>query len=123
MANGNKIVLDTNVILYLLQGELIESQIPSGRYFISFITELELLSFPKITPMEEQSIRKFLNDINIVDTSPLLKENAILLRKKYHLKLPDAIICATAFILNAHLVSADQAFDKVRSIKTIHLKI
>ena len=48
-------VLDTNTVLYLLGGRLAES-LPEAYYFISVITEIELLSYPLLQPGEE-SIR------------------------------------------------------------------
>jgi len=37
------ILLDTNVVLYFLGGRL-TNPLPSGQYFVSVITEIELLS-------------------------------------------------------------------------------
>jgi len=42
-------VLDTNTVLYLLGGRLAES-LPEAYYFISVITEIELLSYPLLQP-------------------------------------------------------------------------
>ena len=39
-----KAVLDTNAVIYLQKGMLAEP-LPRGHYFISVITEMELLSF------------------------------------------------------------------------------
>ncbi|PHM10709.1 PIN domain nuclease, partial [Nostoc sp. 'Peltigera malacea cyanobiont' DB3992] len=43
------ILLDTNVVLYFLGGRLV-NPLPSGEYFISVITEIELLSDPSLSP-------------------------------------------------------------------------
>lgn len=46
--NGNKLLLDTNIILYLLNGDNTLVDILQGKTpYISFITELELFSFKK----------------------------------------------------------------------------
>ena len=43
--NGTEWLLDTNAVITALHGD--PSQLlPSGRYFVSVITELELLSYP-----------------------------------------------------------------------------
>ena len=42
---GATYCLDTNVVVYLLAGKL-EPGLPAGRYFVSVVTELELLSYP-----------------------------------------------------------------------------
>lgn len=46
------ILLDTNVVLYLLGGRL-SNPLPSAQYFVSIITEIELLSYPSLSLDEE----------------------------------------------------------------------
>ncbi len=41
-------LLDTNIVLYFLGGPLV-NPLPSGQYFISVITEIELLSYPSLS--------------------------------------------------------------------------
>ena len=54
---GNKIFVDTNILIYLLNGDLDIAKILDGKdIVISVITELELKSFPKIT---EKGIRNY----------------------------------------------------------------
>jgi len=44
--SGNKLVADTNIILYLLNGDHTVKEILQGKdVYISFITEIELYSF------------------------------------------------------------------------------
>ena len=47
--SGREILIDTNIALYFLKGdpEVIEI-LKDKSVFISFITEIELLSFPKL---------------------------------------------------------------------------
>ena len=40
--SGNKFLLDTNTVLYLLGGKLNSNSLPEGKLFISVINELEL---------------------------------------------------------------------------------
>ena len=47
--NGSRIFVDTNILLYFLNGDVeVIDMISDKDIFISFITELELLSFPKL---------------------------------------------------------------------------
>lgn len=46
--NKRLVVLDTNIVLYLLGGRL-ANPLPKAQYFISVITEMELLSYPNLT--------------------------------------------------------------------------
>jgi tRNA(fMet)-specific endonuclease VapC len=50
------------------------------------------------------------------DNDSIFKET-IKIRKKYKLKLPDAIIAATAIVNNATLLSADDIFAKIYNLK------
>lgn len=59
------ILLDTNVVLYLLGGRL-ANPLPSGQYVVSVITEIELLSYPTLPSDEEIQIRDFLTNANSV---------------------------------------------------------
>ncbi|HEY9711458.1 MAG TPA: type II toxin-antitoxin system VapC family toxin, partial [Oculatellaceae cyanobacterium] len=88
-------LLDTNVVLYFLGGRL-TNPLPSGQYFVSVITEIELLSYPSLSPDEEVQICDFLSKITVVGIESNIKDLAIALRKQYRLRLPDAIIAATA---------------------------
>jgi len=52
--NGNKLFLDTNIVLYLLNGdETLAELLNEKQLYISVITELELLAFKGITLKED----------------------------------------------------------------------
>lgn len=109
-------VLDTNVVLYHLGGRLAEP-IGGGQCCVSIVTQLELLSYPDITPSEESFIRAFLTDLTVVDLSSEICQSTVYLRRAYRLKLPDAIICATALALNATLLTNDKQLAAVSEIR------
>ena len=95
--NGNNILLDTNIVLYLLNGE--ETLIPlleEKNLFLSFITQLELLGNRNINPKDIQKIKQFISECTIIDITPGIKEFTISIRQKYSVKLPDCIIMATS---------------------------
>ncbi len=47
--NGDNILIDTNIALYLLNGDSVVAEILDGKnVYVSFITELELLGFHEI---------------------------------------------------------------------------
>jgi predicted nucleic acid-binding protein len=103
----SRYVLDTNAVLYFLGG-LVTGDLPGGDYYVSVITEIELLAYPSLTKDEEIRINIFLKDINVLGIESVVKRYAIELRKCHNLKLPDAIIAATALALNATLLTNDQ---------------
>ena len=102
-------MFDTNPILLFLDGKL--NSLPSGDRFVSVITEMELLAFPKLTDEAEKKIRIFLSEAEIVPLTGAIKDEAIRIRRfgSLHLKLPDAIIAATAATIEAALVTNDAA--------------
>lgn len=99
-------LLDTNIALYYLGGRL-AVPLPDGQYYVSFITEIELFSYPNLSPTDEQQIRNFTAQMVIVGINDTIKHGAITLRKQHRLKLPDAIIAATAQSLGALLLTND----------------
>lgn len=112
--NGNSVLLDTNIVLYLLNGE--ETLIPlleEKNIFLSFITQLELLSCKNIEPVDHSKIKSFIEECTVIDITTGIKETTILVRKDYSLKLPDSIIIATSLWLNMPLITADKDFKKV----------
>lgn len=51
--NGHSILLDTNTVLYFLDGdETLANFIQDKKVFISIITELELLAYKSLTTRE-----------------------------------------------------------------------
>ncbi|MHC5937472.1 type II toxin-antitoxin system VapC family toxin [Nostoc sp.] len=113
--------LDT-VVLYFLGGRLL-NPLPSGQYFISVITEIELLSYPSLSLEEETQIIDFLNTITVVGIDSNLKNLTIEFRKQYRLRLPDAIIVATAKSLNATLFTNDVKLANLTEINTQSVQI
>lgn len=117
-----KKVLDTNAVLYLLGGKLAEPLSP-GRYFISVISEMELLSYFPLDDAAIAQIRAFISTVVAVDLTQEIKELAVTLRRQHALKLPDAIIAATALSLEAELVTNDTKLLRVPNLPCEHLKL
>ena len=115
--NGKDILLDTNAVLYALSDLKYLKILKGYTLFISFITELELLSYPSISDKDKRIIKKFISKTTIFDVSEQIKENTIYLRKKYKLKLPDAIISATALSYNMVLMTNDKELFKLKDIE------
>jgi predicted nucleic acid-binding protein len=114
--------LDTNVALYLLGGRLLKP-LPIGEFFLSVISEIEMLSYSALTPPEELKICQFLTQVAVVDVNETVKNATIILRKQYRLKLPDTIVCATALSMNAVLLSNDAQLGRVTEISVNALQL
>lgn len=60
--NGNKFLLDTNIILYIISGDkTIATYLHQKDIYISVISEIELFGFQKLTQREEKQIQAFLS--------------------------------------------------------------
>jgi len=118
--SGNKLFVDTNILLYFLNGdqEVIE-MLSDKEIIISFINELEMLSFPKISPDSEETINGLLKNCTIVDITPEIKNLTIEFRRKSKLKLPDSIVAATAFYSQLPLLTADKQFRTLEELEVI----
>ncbi|HMS70382.1 MAG TPA: type II toxin-antitoxin system VapC family toxin [Saprospiraceae bacterium] len=99
--NGDNLLIDTNIALYLLSGDDAISEFLDGyNVYLSFISELELLGYFEITEEGKRSIEVFLADCIIIDFNEFIKQHTIELKQKYRMKLPDAIIAATSQYMN-----------------------
>lgn len=79
---------------------------------------MELLSHPDITDDEDKLFTELLDNFESVEIDFEVEKETILLRRKYKLKLPDAIIAASAIIEDAVLVTNDKKdFSKVSELK------
>jgi predicted nucleic acid-binding protein len=108
------LLLDTNIALYLLSGdETIADLLHNKTIFISFISELELLGYKGIIPEEQKRVEDFLAEATIVDINSEIKKITIAFRKSSKIKLPDAIIAASATYLNIPFLTADKDLAKM----------
>ena len=107
-------LLDTIIVIGLLKGStpvverMVHLQITLDRVAVSQITKLELLSFPDIGPEEEAQIVSFLSDCVVLPLDDTTSSETIRIRRATRLKLPDAIIAATARVNALKLVTLDQ---------------
>lgn len=114
--------LDTNAVIYLVSGRL-ALPLPDGRYSVSIITEIELLSFAGLSAGEEKKIHNLLFSLDRVHITEAVRDETIRLRRKNRLKLPDAVIAASALIQRAVLLTNDQAFASVEGLTVESLQL
>ena len=119
--NGNSVLLDTNIVLYLLPGDKVLSNLLYNRkLYISFVTQLELLGYQDITKNEQHEVKQFLKDCIIIDINNQIKEEVIKIKQSRKIKLPDSIILATSTYLNIPVISSDSDFGKVEEVNVIY---
>jgi predicted nucleic acid-binding protein len=114
---SGKAVLDSNTIIDLFNGliplESFKQVLSDTEQVISVITELELLSFPRISEEQETKIKLFLAKREIVPSTEEIKHKVIEFRRKTNKKLPDSIIAATSIVSNATLITRDKELLKL----------
>ncbi len=97
MTSGSAL-FDTNILIDLFSGrreakQALEAWPPQNA--ISLITWMEVMVGAK-KYHQEQRTRMALSTFNIINISQDIAERSVALRQEYKLKLPDAIILATA---------------------------
>ncbi|GAA4394421.1 hypothetical protein GCM10023187_00180 [Nibrella viscosa] len=126
MSGTDSILVDTNSLIYFFNGnEKIINAIAGQTLYIFVITEIELLSFSQLDEASERYIRFFLHDENcrLIELGPAIKELTIGIRKRHRVKLPDAIIAATALFLGIPLLTFDSDFVKINGLNLILLEL
>ena len=103
--NGDKIFLDTNAFIYFFEGrgKITELMVQTPALYFSVISEIELLSATHLTKDEIAQIKTFLSLCQQVELTSEIVEQTIAIRRKYHFKIPDAIIAASALNLIPYL--------------------
>ena len=103
-------LLDSNVIIGYLAGKIpasgmkVISAIIDQTPGISVISQIEILRFSD-TPENETVLVNFVNASVIYSLNPIIVQQTIKLCKQSKIKLPDAIIAATALFENLTLVT------------------
>ncbi|MFP5212654.1 MAG: type II toxin-antitoxin system VapC family toxin [Acidobacteriota bacterium] len=106
--SGKRALLDSNTIIYLSK-----HQIPAAildqfdDHFISIITYMEVLGYRFQKPDEKELVKDILNLCEILYMDLNIAEIVIELRKQHRIKLPDAIIAATAIYHDFTLITGD----------------
>lgn len=95
-------LLDTNFVINYFKGifkgdtRKFADSVINDTTFISVITRMELLSWKSLNAKDEEVIKEFISDSTVFSLEENIINTTILLRKANKIKLPDAIIAATA---------------------------
>ncbi len=120
---GEKFLIDTNVLIDFQMNvlspkadEYIDSII-NENFTISFVSYIEFLGYKNvIKPMED-----FVSLAEVIEINKIIIDQTILLRKSYRIKLPDAIIAATAIVSDHTLISRNtKDFEKIHGLKILN---
>ncbi|WP_342265639.1 type II toxin-antitoxin system VapC family toxin [Cardinium endosymbiont of Philonthus spinipes] len=125
---GVKYLWDTNTVIYYLQKQFpeivrnyIHGLLKSGFPTISVVTELELLCWKTDSSDGTKVLNKFLNKAPIIELEQPIKLKTVEIRKEIKIKLPDAIIAATAMVHKLTLITRNaKDFDSMHELKIIN---
>ena len=95
---GPRALIDTNILIDLMAGrrEAIEVAEQHADRAISIVTYIEAMS--GLREHEQQYARTMAEHFNILQLTPAIADEAVHVRRGSKLKLPDAIILATAHV-------------------------
>lgn len=119
-------LLDTNTVINFLGASLpvagmqLLNTTVDDNPIVSIITKIETLGF-NFKSMEEQTIvEMFINGSTVIDLSDDIVSKTIEIRKTKKIKLPDAIIAATALVYDLVLISRNTSdFTNIDGLKVI----
>ncbi len=122
--NGINILCDTNILIHLLNNNpYIVDFLTDKRVFISSVTELELYGKPYMSSSELAVVDELIADCDIVDLIQPVKEIVKRLKQRYKIKLPDAIVAATAIYSDIPLVTFDSDFSGIEELKLVLFEV
>jgi predicted nucleic acid-binding protein len=94
-----------------------------SEWMFSFITEIELLGKHNISPKEIKNIHGVLSVCTKVYHIEKINELTISLKQRYRIKLPDALIAATALHNNIPLLTFDKDFIRIKELDLVLLEL
>ena len=119
---GTQFLIDSNAVIDYLRGSLhtsgttfmdgVVNDIPK----VSIITKIEVLGF-NTKPEADKILVDFFDDALVLPLTDEVAEKTIGLRKNHKIKLPDAIIAATALAYSLTLITRNTAdFQKISGL-------
>jgi len=121
---GKGYLIDSNAIIDFFNKALPEN----GKNFlisiepiISIITFIEIFGNNKADDREIKELQKFCEIATIYNVDPNVSLITIELRKSYKIKLPDALIAATALFYNLVLITRNVSdFEKIEGLEIVN---
>jgi len=122
--SGIRILCDTNPLIYLLDGNREIARFLDGQHiYLSVISELELFGKPNLSFQDNEVIESLLKGCFVIDINSEIKHIYRELKQKHIIKLPDAIVAATAIYLDMPLLTFDKGFKNVSNLKLIMMDL
>lgn len=120
--SGHKYLADTNTLIFLLHKHPAIQPLLESEWHFSFITEIELLGKPGITTSEIKNVRNLLAICTKIEHTERINQLTISLKQQHKIKVPDALIAATALYQNLPLLTFDKGFTQIKSLDVVLLE-
>lgn len=105
--SGRKLLFDSNIVIYIAKKELVPDDfvLPDDALFLSDVSFMETLGYAFTDESEKQETEKLLVVLFRFPIEEVVVQKVIALRQIRRMKLPDAIIAATALIHDCTVVT------------------
>lgn len=120
--NGIDFLADTNFLIFTSDKNPIVEPFLDFNIGISFVSEMELLGVFSISKIQKSKMEAIINECFLLEFTSEIKTKAILIKQKYKLKLPDAIIAATAIVYNLPFITTDADFKTVKELNLVFIE-
>ncbi len=118
------IIADTNIIIYSIKGlKQIEPYILTYDFAVSEITVIELLGVKGIDVTTLKSRKNFLDECHLYQYNSFIRTIAIRLKQNYIIRIPDALIAATAIHYDVPFLTADKDFKKIEELEVMIIEL
>jgi predicted nucleic acid-binding protein len=121
-----KYLFDSNILIYHLKGQLnplgtsLLAAGLAGDGAYSIITKIELLGFNQ-SPLEELQARHLIATLQELELTNAIADQTIQLRKAHRIKLPDAVIAASAIVHQLTIVTRNTSdFSAIAGLNCIN---
>lgn len=112
---SERIAIDTNILLYILGGDKELNLMLKGRDVVaSTMVRMEAMVYHGKDEGHLVRVHSFLDRCELEEIHRAVQDLAVDLRMRYKLKLPDAVIAATAIHLGIPLITADKSLAKLK---------
>ena len=107
-----KYLWDTNIVIYFLQQQfpfhaekIVDNTLLEAQPCISAISEIELYCWKAATDEDLKVLYQFIHEATVIELERAIKLKTADIRRQYKIKLPDAIIAATALVYGLTLIT------------------
>ncbi|MDB4920590.1 type II toxin-antitoxin system VapC family toxin [Mucilaginibacter sp.] len=118
---GKKFLIDTNILIDFQTRNIPQKgfeyvvQAIDDSFNVSFISYIEFVGYKNVT----LAMESFIALADVIEINKNIINQTVLIRKTHQIKLPDAIIAATAIIYDLILVSHNNK--DFKNIKKLHI--